>query len=81
MDRLLGREEKVKTPAEREAIVSEIYGQLKSSAGRALMWAEGHPDDPEATDAVVWAVEHMTNGYRPEYAEEMRRAGASVRGR
>ena len=68
------RWERVKTDAERDAVKAETWKEIKATARRAFAWAEAHPDDPEAIDAIVWTVHGLANGYYPEYAAERGRA-------
>jgi thiol-disulfide isomerase/thioredoxin len=63
-----------RTDAEREALQAEVWKEIKSAASRAFAWAEAHPDDPDAIDAIVWTVHGLANGYYPEYADEIARA-------
>jgi thiol-disulfide isomerase/thioredoxin len=68
------RGERAKTPAERDAVQAESWKETKATAERAFAWAEAHPDNPEAIDAIVWTVHGLANGYYPEYAAERARA-------
>ena len=68
------RWERVKTDAERDAVKAESWKETKAAARKAFAWAEAHPDDPEAIDAIVWTVHGLANGYYPEYAAERGRA-------
>jgi thiol-disulfide isomerase/thioredoxin len=68
------RGERAKTPAERAAVQAEIWKEIKETASRAFAWAEAHPDDPDAIDAIVWTVHGLANGHYPEYAAERARA-------
>jgi thiol-disulfide isomerase/thioredoxin len=68
------RWERAKTPAERDAVQAEIWKEIKATAGRAFAWAEAHPDDPEAIDAIVWTIHGLANGNYPQYAAERARA-------
>jgi len=63
-----------KTDAERKVVQEEIWKEVRTAAGRAFVWAEAHPDDPESIDAIVWTVHGLANGYYPEYDAEIRRA-------
>src|SRR5882757_4013493 len=62
------RGERAKTPAERDAVQAEIWKEIKATAERAFAWADAHPDDPEAIDAIVWTVHGLANGNYPQYA-------------
>src|SRR5262245_156883 len=74
IDEAYARGEKAASDAERRAATDEIWKQTKSAAREAFAWAEAHPDDPEAIDAIVWTVHGLANGYYPEYVDEIARA-------
>ena len=55
-------------------MTAETWEAVKTAANRAFAWAETHPDDPEAIDAIVWTVHGLANGHYPKYEAEHARA-------
>jgi len=71
---IMKRRELAKTDAEQEAVTAEAWARIKVDTNRALAWADAHPDDPAAIDAIVWTVHGLSNGYSAECAVERARA-------
>lgn len=62
------------TDAERKAAGAAIWKETKSAAAKAFAWAEAHPDDPRALDAIIWTIHGLANGSYPEYLDEQTKA-------
>jgi thiol-disulfide isomerase/thioredoxin len=73
-ERLLERWERAKTDAERSAVQAERWKEFKVTARRAFAFAEAHPADPAAIDAIVWAIHGLVNGCYAEYRAEQAHA-------
>ncbi|HEY2155118.1 MAG TPA: redoxin family protein [Isosphaeraceae bacterium] len=68
------RQERAVGDRERDAAQAAVWEEVRSSARRALAWAEAHPDAPDSLDAIIWTVHGLANGYYPELAAERARA-------
>ncbi len=71
---LLERLEQAKTDAERSLVQAQRWKEFKEAARRAFAFAEAHPADPAAIDAIVWTIHGLVNGSYPEYRAEQSRA-------
>lgn len=81
MATLRQRQERAAGDREREAAQEAVWEEVRTSARRALAWAEGHPDAPDSLDAIIWTVHGLANGYYPELAAERVRAYDLLTGR
>jgi thiol-disulfide isomerase/thioredoxin len=68
------RAQRAKTAAELKAATDAIWAETKKTAAKAFAWAEEHPDDPEALDAIIWTIHGLANGSYPSYLGEQAKA-------
>ncbi len=68
------RAERAKTDAELKAATDAIWTETKKAAADAFAWAEAHPDDPKALDAIIWTIHGLANGSYPNYLGEQAKA-------
>lgn len=66
--------QRAKTAAELKAATDAIWAETKKAAAEAFAWAEAHPDDPEALDAIIWTIHGLANGSYPSYLGEQAKA-------
>ena len=66
--------ERANNVAERKAAMDAIWDETKRAAAKAFAWAEAHPDDPQALDAIIWTIHGLANGAYPSYLGEQAKA-------